>query len=194
MNAVEQTIPLKRPIIPNEVLGILLFIGAEVMMFSGFISAFTIVKSGSMMEWPPPGQPRLPVEATAINTLILLGSGLLLFFGNRVFRQGGEKKKVELLTGITLLMGGIFVAFQGIEWVRLIGFGLTMVSSVYGSFFYLIIGMHGLHALAGLIFLFAVFFKMKKGKASDGSFYAAQAFWYFVVLLWPILYWLVYLT
>ena len=39
------------------------------------ISAFLIVKGGSAV-WPPPGQPRLPIEATAFNTAVLLASAL----------------------------------------------------------------------------------------------------------------------
>ena len=58
----------------NGLLGMLLFVMAEAMLFAGMISAFTIVRSGALV-WPPPGQPRLPIEATAFNTLVLLASG-----------------------------------------------------------------------------------------------------------------------
>ena len=43
-----------------------------------------------------------------------------------------------------------FVVFQGFEWVRLIGEGLTMTSGTLGAFFYLIVGMHALHAFAAI--------------------------------------------
>ena len=55
------------PVISSAVLGTLFFIVAEVMFFSGAISAFTISRSGALPgTWPMPGQPRLPAEATGV--------------------------------------------------------------------------------------------------------------------------------
>ena len=48
-----------QPLLPNPVLGMLIFVIAELMMFGGLISAFSIVKAGAL-SWPPPGQPRRP--------------------------------------------------------------------------------------------------------------------------------------
>ncbi|MDP7105628.1 MAG: cytochrome c oxidase subunit 3, partial [Roseibacillus sp.] len=87
-----------------------------------------------------------------------------------------------------------FVLFQGFEWVRLIKFGLTMKSSTYGSFFYLIIGTHALHAVAALVVLVLVYRNLKRKTLAPENFWAAQVFWYFVVGIWPILYILVYLN
>ena len=54
-------IPVRRePILPNGVLGMLIFVATEIMFFSGLISAFVIGKSNAIGGWPPPGQPRLP--------------------------------------------------------------------------------------------------------------------------------------
>ncbi len=52
--------PGREPLVPSAVLGVLIFVGAEIMMFAGFISAFAIVKAGAMGVSPPPGPPRLP--------------------------------------------------------------------------------------------------------------------------------------
>jgi len=68
----------RKKAIPNGVLGMLIFVGTEIMFFLGFISAFSIVKSGSVV-WPPPDQPRLPVELTTINTAFLMLSALCFF-------------------------------------------------------------------------------------------------------------------
>ena len=53
--------PARRPVVPSAVLGTLFFVVAEVMLFSGLISAFTISRAGALPGmWPMPGQPRLP--------------------------------------------------------------------------------------------------------------------------------------
>lgn len=60
-----RSLPRPRPIAPNDVVGMVIFVIAETMLFAGLVSAFTIVKTTSVGGWPPPGQPRLPIEKTA---------------------------------------------------------------------------------------------------------------------------------
>ena len=67
----------RQPLVANSVMGMLLFVIIEAMLFAGMISAFTIIRSGAMI-WPPPDQPRLPIERTAINTAALLASDDLM--------------------------------------------------------------------------------------------------------------------
>ena len=181
------------PIIPSGVLAMLIFVAAEIMFFAALISAFLIIKSGALF-WPPPMQPRLPVATTAFNTCILLLSGWLTYRANRSFSRSEMLNITKKLLGLSILLGAFFVLFQGYEWLRLIHFGLTMTSSPYGSFFYLIIGAHGLHALAALLILTYVYFKLKRSRLASSEFWTAQVFWYFVVGVWPVLYILVYLT
>lgn len=188
IRVISETRPL--PILPNAVLGMLIFVITEMMMFTGLISAYLIVKAGAL-GWPPPGQPRLPVEATAFNTAMLLASAVFLFAANRAFARDRELAKRPLSAAIAL--GAFFVLFQGYEWVSLIRQGLMLTSSTHSSFFYLIVGMHGLHAIAGLMVLGRAAFKLSRSVLATSTFAAAQVFWYFVVGLWPILYCLVYL-
>jgi cytochrome c oxidase subunit 3 len=87
----------------------------------------------------------------------------------------------------------MFVAVQGFECVKLISYGLTLKSSSYGSFFYLIIGAHALHVAIALFFLLRQVAPMRNGTIKAEAFYTLQAFWYFVVGIWPFLYAVVYL-
>ncbi len=186
------SVPVKRePVIPNGVLGMLIFVATEVMFFSGLISAFVIGKSNAVGGWPPPGQPRLPIEETAFNTVALLASGVALYFANRAFKKGSPNTRRWLLAAIAL--GGFFVLFQGAEWVALINEGLTLTSGQLGGFFYLIVGTHALHVVAGFLILLYTYRKLSHGELDRFAFWPAQIFWYFVVGVWPILYWLVYL-
>ena len=76
----------------------------------------------------------------------------------------------------------------------MIDYGLTIGSSNFGSFFYLIVGAHALHVVAALGALVFVFTQLKQNRLTEGALGAARIFWYFVVGLWPILYILVYLV
>jgi len=180
-------------LVENGVFGMAIAVFVEVMLFAGFISAFLIVRSTAAPGlWPPPDQPRLPVATTAFNTALLLASGAVLYLADRSYHRRGPAAAARLM-GLAILLGGMFVAFQGIEWARLIGQGLTLTSSQLGAFFYTIVGAHAAHALAAIVVLATHWGAMRAGRLSPSAFGAGQLFWYFVVLMWPVIYWQVYL-
>ncbi len=182
---------------PNAVLGTVLFIATEVMFFAGLISAFLVVKARYLSGWPPPGQPRLPVEVTFANTLVLLASGFVLLHAGRLAEASASFPRALRLGRVAALLGAVFVLVQGVEWIRLLRYGLTMRSGPYGSFFYLIVGTHALHAVAAIAALLAVTRPVAANPTrslAPARFRAARYFWYFVVLVWPVLYVLVYLS
>jgi heme/copper-type cytochrome/quinol oxidase subunit 3 len=178
--------------LPNSVLAMIIVVVAEIMFFAGLISAHTIARATVLGGvWPPIGQPRLPVERTAFNTAILLLSGALLYVANRRSRDS-YAKALPYLAG-AIATGIAFVLLQGVEWVALLREGLTMTSGAHGAFFYLIVGAHALHAIVAIAILTAIYFPMRSGSLEPSTFTAVQIFWYFVVLLWPIIYLRVYL-
>lgn len=181
----------RQPVVPSAVLGTLIFVVAETMFFVGMISAFTISKAGAPAgTWPIPGQPTLPAASTATNTVALLLSGVLLLVGQILFAKG--KSQAKWLVLASWLLGAGFVALQGAEWAALLSQGLTMTSSRLGAFFYLIVGTHAAHAIVALGALGMAAVQLLRGSLKTGLFFGAQTFWYFVVLMWPIIYVRVY--
>jgi heme/copper-type cytochrome/quinol oxidase subunit 3 len=164
------------------------------MLFAGLISAYLILRAGNEV-WPPPFQPRLPVLLTGINTLFLAGSGTFIYRAVRAIRAGVLESMKKYLS-LTVLFGGVFLFLQGSEWARLIGYGLTASSSLYGATFYTFIGVHGIHVVAGLVVLLFVL-KHALGGAYSVDQHAGVVvcglYWCFVVGVWPILYILVYM-
>lgn len=181
---------VRTPIVPHGVMGMLIFVLTEIMLFAGFVSAFTIMRANSPL-WPPPGQPRLPAGQTFFNTAMLLASGVALALARRAYQRNAPAARRPLLAAI--LLGAFFVLAQGREWVRLIGQGLTLRSSALGSFFYLIVGAHALHAAAAIGLLIYVYRRLVRGWLPSSMLGAAEVFWYFVVGVWPLLYWRIYL-
>ena len=162
------TLAIEQPkrAITSGVLGMVFLLATETMLFAGFISSF-IVNHSTVSVWPPVGQPRLPIEITFINTLILLASGVLYTLYARTYKAGKGS-----VTGITHLLGAIalgatFVSIQGYEWVQLLSFGLTSKSNLYGAYFYMIIGAHAVHVMVGLTLLVYLFFFVKSNKTFE---------------------------
>jgi cytochrome c oxidase subunit III len=185
------TNPRPAPLVPNAVLGMAIFLFTEVMLFAGLISAHTVTRASSAVGWPPPGQPRLPAEDTLLNTAALIVSGLVVFWAQRRFRHDRAAAFAPLAAALGL--GAFFVGFQGVEWVQLIGEGLTLTSSTHGAFFYLIVGVHALHALAALAALGWAAWRLRRGVLPPSTLTAVALFWYFVVGVWPVIYLRVYL-
>ncbi len=179
--------------VSSGVVGMLLFIVTEVMFFGALISAYLVIRAG-LDEWPPWGQPRLPVETTAFNTLVLLVSGLLMAYSRNLL-QKNEFTQGRRWLGFSILLGTFFLISQGYEWVQLIKYGLTISSSVYGGLFYLIIGAHGFHVIGTLAFLIYAWKRLgaSVNPLTPEGLLPVQLFWYFVVCVWPALYVLVYL-
>ena len=180
-------------LLDNVVLATIFVIGGELMFFAGLIFSFWVVRLAAPM-WPPPLQPRLPVAVTAVNTVVLLFSSAALVAAARV--RARDPRAFRRGLALTAGLGGLFLVVQGYEWFRLVHFGLTVSSGVYGATFYTLIGFHAAHVVAALVWLGVVL-----GLAARGRFAGPRApaitacgiYWHFVVALWPILYVTVYL-
>lgn len=186
--------PERTPLVSNAVLGMLAFLWTETMFFAGLVAAFLYLRLGAPV-WPPPFQPRLPVEVTAVNTAILLLSGLTLARALRAIRRESRDGLVKGL-GQTALLGAIFLGVQGYEWARLVNFGLKLSSGTYGATFYTLVGIHGVHVLGALVWLSVILIAASRGRFTARAHVPVLVcgmYWYFVVFLWPILYVLVYL-
>ena len=88
----------------------------------------------------------------------------------------------------TAMLGATFLTIQGSEWARLVRFGMTLSSSIYGATFYALIGLHGLHVLAAVAWLGFISLSRRKPGADLCAIY-----WFYVCGLWAFLFPLVYL-
>lgn len=185
--------PSSPPQPPAAKVGIALFIAAECMFFAGLISAYLVFRI-SVTVWPPPDQPRLPVEMTALNTFFLLLSAFTFHRALRSLRDSARGPFMGLLTA-TAALGALFLGIQGYEWIQLVRYGLTAHANIFGGFFYALVGMHGLHVAGGLTALLYVWSRARKGAYSAKDTLGVEVcrtYWFFVAGLWPILFGLIY--
>jgi cytochrome c oxidase subunit III len=181
--------------ISNARLGMLMLLGGETMFFGGLVIAFLQLRLGAA-DWPPPGQPRLPIGLTAVNTLVLLASSWIRARALRAVRAGDQAALVRRLAW-TWALGVLFLLIQGIEWTRLVHFGLRVSSGIYGATFYTLIGVHGAHVVGAAAWLGGVLWLARRGRFTPSRYVGLECcaiYWHFVVALWPVLYVLVYLV
>jgi cytochrome c oxidase subunit III len=172
----------------------LMFLAFETMFFAGLLGAFLVYRLEST-SWPPPGEPYLPIAVTWVNTGILLASAYTMRRAHRAILEGSQAGLVHDL-GLTALLGTMFLGVQGSEWVRLVHYGLTLQSGIYGATFYTLIGCHGVHVLAAVLWLAWVLVLATNGRFSLERHTGVQLckmYWMFVVGLWIVLFPSVYL-
>nr|WGW14696.1 cytochrome c oxidase subunit III [Stylonema alsidii] len=136
--------------------GILLFIASEVALFSSFFWAYLtscLAPTTSIgCIWPPHGiSPILPTGLPLLNTLLLLTSGFSLTIAHHrlVSASASLTQPINSLI-LTILFAIAFTLIQLLEYTAA---SYTIASGAYGSTFYLLTGLHGLHVLAGTIYL-----------------------------------------
>jgi heme/copper-type cytochrome/quinol oxidase subunit 3 len=181
------------PPVSNARIAMLVVIAAESMLFAGLIGMYLVFRLSR--PWPPADLPRLPIGLTTVNTLILFASALPMSRALGALRRG-DRRLVARALALTALLGTLFLAVQGVEWVRLLRHGLTLGGSMYGATFYVLIGCHGVHVLAAVTWLAVTAVLAARGAFRTGRHAALEMcamYWYFVCALWVVLFPLVYL-
>ncbi|WP_083471665.1 cytochrome c oxidase subunit 3 [Kibdelosporangium phytohabitans] len=188
---------------PNMVsVGTIVWLSSELMFFAGLFAMFFTVKAqNSTGHWPPPltpgGDPiHLNVLFATPFTVILILSSVTCQLG--VFAaEKGDVFGLRRWYTLTLVMGAIFVAGQGIEYVNLIHEGVTIPSGGFGTVFYLTTGFHGLHVIGGLIAFVYLLIRTRMSKFTPAQATAAivvSYYWHFVDIVWIGLFAVIYIV
>ncbi len=164
----------------------LLFLGTEVATFgAGFVYYF-FIRSGPWVA----ERPELLSPLILINTAILIASSFTLHYAHVALRENKRKWFIRLL-GVTLLLGIIFIGGQGLEYYEfLVHEGFSLETGVFGSAFYGLTGLHGLHVSLGAILLAILFFRGLYGQYSGEkhtSVSTVSMYWHFVDIVWVFL-------
>jgi cytochrome c oxidase subunit III len=177
-------------------LGMLIFLGSWAMMFAGLFFAYGVVRLHLSGGWPPQGVPRLPVSLPALNTAVLLASGLALQLGLWSIRNGKVHELSAALV-VSLLLGCLFLGLQTYLWIKLYRGGLRPDGGPYPSVFYALTTFHGLHVVVGLVALAVLLFKSLQGVYSAPRHLQIKLwtmYWHFVDAVWILMFLTVFVT
>jgi len=166
----------------------LLFLGSEIATFgAGFIYYF-IIRGTDV--WTQSAIPHVFGSLVIVNTLILVVSSVTLHYSHIALRNGNRGRFLKLL-GLTLFLGAVFIGGQVYEYYEFIVHeGFTITGGAYGSAFYGLTGLHGLHVSMGAVLLGIVFVRAYYGQYSaerHTSVSTASMYWHFVDVVWIFL-------
>jgi cytochrome c oxidase subunit 3 len=180
----------------NESLGIILFIVSEAVMFGSFFAQYFYnrVLSDS---WPtraglPPGFDRVPAfPLPVIMTILLVGSGFTAHWAQSAIRRD-DRDQFQGWLIVTLLLGLSFLGAQAYEYFNfIVNDGFNIASGIYGTVFFSLTGLHGLHVTVGVLLLAGVLIRGFLGHFSSRSHFGVEGtvlYWHFVDVVWIALY------
>ena len=200
------------------------FIFSEVMFFAAFFGALFYARAYSVpwlgdmdnrllwdsfgAQWPTagpyfdanPAYHFTPMGAwgiPAINTMLLLSSGVTVTWAHWALKEG---KRSQLVAGLffTVLLGAIFLALQIYEYAHAYSdLNLKLTSGIFGSTFFMLTGFHGFHVTLGATMLIVILLRSMKGHFTAERHFAFEAvawYWHFVDVVWlglfVVVYWL----
>jgi cytochrome c oxidase subunit 3 len=205
-------------------MGMMWFIFSEVMFFAGFFGALlyarqfsvpwlggegtkllTKVLRGDTYEavWPTNGPGQIGGEfqvipafgLPAINTALLLTSGVTITIAHHALRAG-NRKVLNLFLALTFLLGFLFVYLQATEYVAAYTeHNLKLSTGIYGSTFFPLTAFHGFHVTIGALMLVVIWFRCLKGHFTPTHHFAFEGvawYWHFVDVVWLGLFIFVY--
>jgi cytochrome c oxidase subunit 3 len=167
--------------------GMIAFLGSELGTFGALFGYYFWIRAGA---WPPQDLPGLVTSLVLVNTAILILSSFTLHWAHVGIRQNNRRKFLGGLA-VTLLLGVVFIGGQVYEYYEFIvhkNFALT--DGLFGSAFYGLTGLHGLHVSLGAVLLGIVFIRGLMGQYSAErhvSVSTASMYWHFVDVVWVFL-------
>jgi cytochrome c oxidase subunit III len=174
-----------------QLLGMLLFIISEVMLFGAFFTAYFFLRVVANDDWPAAGT-ELPVLIAGINTSILLSSSLTMHWALVASKSGNRfGMKAGLFT--TFMLGLTFLTIQINEYVHI---GFSPADNAQGSIFYGLTGLHGAHVFVGLTLLLFATIRAFRGHFTPSEHRGVEVpgiYWHFVDVMWIVVYSTVYI-
>lgn len=175
-----------------QMLGMLLFIISEIMVFGAFFTAYFFIRVVNDDAWFPVNGVELPKLVAGFNTAILVSSSLTLHWAETCAKKGNRAGlKAGMLT--TFLLGLTFLFIQINEYVHI---GFAPHDHAQGSIFYGLTGLHGAHVAIGLTLLAIVTIRAFRGHFSPESHLGINVpgiYWHFVDVMWLVVYFTVYI-
>ncbi|HKZ73314.1 MAG TPA: cytochrome c oxidase subunit 3 [Steroidobacteraceae bacterium] len=131
----------------------------------------------------------------AVNTLILLSSGVTVTIAHHALRAG-HRVQLAIFLAATFLLGFLFVGLQAYEYGHAYReLGLRLDTGIYGSTFFMLTGFHGFHVTIGAIMLLIIWLRVIRGHFTPRRHFAFEGvawYWHFVDVVWLGLFVFVY--
>jgi heme/copper-type cytochrome/quinol oxidase subunit 3 len=178
----------------NPKLGMWLFISSDCLFFGAFIATFLLYRDRPGQKGPTP-KDVFNIPFTSATSFILLMSSLTMVLALAAIQRGDHRRfRVWIIS--TALFGATFIGGQIFEFTEFTRKGLNVSTSVFGSSFYILTGIHGTHVLIGIVWLLSLWGLSMQGQLKTEHaerVEIAGLYWHFVDVVWIVIFTVIYL-
>jgi heme/copper-type cytochrome/quinol oxidase subunit 3 len=179
--------------LPHRKLMMWAFLGSDCMFFGTLLATY-LIYHGRSLRGPYPLEV-FSLELTSLSTFVLLMSSLTMVLSLGAI-QRDQRRAFRFWNFMTILFGTTFLSFQVYEFSHFAHDGLSLQSSLFGSSFYTLTGMHGIHVTIGVIWLLSLqLYALRGGVTAERALDVeiAGLYWHFVDIVWIAIFTIVYL-
>jgi cytochrome c oxidase subunit 3/cytochrome o ubiquinol oxidase subunit 3 len=178
----------------NPKLGMWLFLSSDCLFFGAFIATFLLYRDRGGQKGPTPKE-IFDIPFTSTTSFILLMSSLTMVLALAAI-QRGDHRRFRIWILATALFGATFIAGQIFEFTQFTREGLNLDTSVFGSSFYVLTGLHGAHVTVGIVWLLSLWGLSMQERLPTHRAEAVEVaglYWHFVDVVWIVIFTVIYL-
>jgi cytochrome o ubiquinol oxidase subunit III len=173
--------------------GFWIFLLSDIVMFSAFFASYAVLRQQTA---GGPGAAELfDLKTTAIETTLLLLSSFACGMATLAV-EARRQAWFQAAMALTFLLGAGFLMLELREFAGLVERGAGPTRSAFLSSFFTLVGCHGLHVLAGLLWLLTMMAQvLTKGFRADilRRVLCFSLFWHALDIIWVAIFTVVYL-
>ena len=177
----------------STMLGFWIYLMSDCLIFAMLFAAYGVL-GGNYAAGPAP-KDLFELPLVAVNTSMLLLSSITYGFA-MLAMQKGKVAATQLWLLVTGLFGLCFVGIELHEFAGMIHEGATPQRSAFLSSFFTLVGTHGVHVSAGLIWLVTLMTQVARFgliEANRRRLMCLSMFWHFLDVIWIGVFTFVYL-
>ncbi|MFN2613703.1 MAG: heme-copper oxidase subunit III [Actinomycetota bacterium] len=166
--------------------GMVLFIATEATLFALLIASYWYLRFRNGPVWPPDGIEKPKLDLALVMSAILWTSSIPMHWADHAIRKGKQARlRIGLL--MSFLLGLTFLLLQSIVEYPDALHKHPPSSGAYGTLYFSLTGLHGLHLLVGLLMSVWVQIRAWQGAFDELHHITVQNFalyWHFVDTVW----------
>ena len=173
--------------------GFWIFLLSDIVMFSCFFASYAVLMDRTA--GGPKGAELFDLRSVAVETACLLLSSFTCGLAS-IAANARNRVWFHVAMAITCLLGLTFLALEAREFTSLVARGAGPTRSAFLSAFFTLVGCHGMHVSAGILWLLTMMAQVEaKGFRADiqRRFMCFALFWHALDIIWVAIFSVVYL-
>lgn len=177
----------------KTIFGFWIYLMTDCILFATLFATYAILRNNNY--GGPTEQDIFSLPFVLVETIILLVSSFVCGLALLAFHNRNKVQALTLLS-MTALLGLAFIGMELYEFNHLFQAGEDWRRSGFLSAFFTLVGTHGLHIIAGIIWALTLIYQLLKRGFTDGvnrRMALFSLFWHFLDIVWIFIFTVVYL-